>query len=486
MPSPPDARRAALVDRTVVLAAFALSRLLYGLAGVRYDTSSLLYSSQLLDQTWLRDRLAESVFYLHAQPPAFNLFVGLVLRWSPLSPETSFHLAYLALGVVLALASHDLARRLGADRVLAVVVALVVSCSPTTVLYESWLSYEYPVATALVVLVDLVVRFGERRRTGYLVGASAVAALVVLTRSMMSPLWLLAVVACLVAYRWPPTWRAVAWATLPLVVVLAFVVKNQVVFGTPQLSSWFGYNLDKVVTSPLTDDQRRQLADEGFTRTDPGPCTVGHDDVPALAEVHKPTPPPPGEDPIENFNQECLVAKYEALQADAVTVARAHPGWVARNVVGAAEIWASPASLSPFVYDNRQAVAGVDDVWRRLVLLDVAWDPPVAVPTAWPVGVSAPDRRFHVSVLLVVATAVVAAVGLVSLVRWRRRDARSLALAVGGLTVAYAAVVATVLEYGENNRIRFVAEPLTVVLFVVILANGVRAARDRWWAGRSG
>ncbi len=478
----PD-RRSAWLDRGVLVAIFVVTRIAYSAAGVGFDSSSLLYSSQLLDQTWLRDRWGESLLYLHAQPPLFNAFVGLVLRWSPIAPDTTFQVAYLALGLVLLLAAHDLGRRLGLGRVAAAVVAVVVCASPTVVLYESWLSYEMPVAVALVVLVDLAVRYGRSVRPGLLIGAVAVASAVVLTRSLMSPVWLVAVVACLVAYR-RPRWSTLGWVAVPLVLVGAVMVKNQVLFGTPQLSSWFGYNLDKVATSPLTDDQKRQLADEGFVRTDPGPCVVTRTDVPALADHDKPTAPPAGEDPIENFNHECLVARYEALQTDALHVARAHPGWVARNMVGGAEIWSSPSSLSPFVYGNRQAVATLDDVDRRVVLLDVAWDPPVGVPTAWPVGVSAPDRRFHVSITLLVATAAVSLAALVSLLRWRRRDATSLAFAVGGMTVAYVAVVGSVFEYGENNRIRFVTEPLTLVLFAVLLVAGWRAGQ-RWWRRRA-
>jgi hypothetical protein len=290
---------------------------------------------------------------------------------------------------------------------------------------------------------------------------------------------LLAVVAAVVLFRRPIDRRTLLAAALPVVVVALVLVKNQALFGSPQLSSWFGYNLHKVAVDPLTSDQRRQLADEGFVPVDPGPCELRHPDVPAVADVNKREWRGEGEAPIENFNNGCLIAKYAAFGDDSVAVARAHPSWVVRNVLGAAEIWASPSSVTPFVYDNRNEIAPVDDVVRRTVLLDVAWEPPVAIPEAWPLKVSAPDLRFHVSLTLLAATGLAIGAGVVALVRWRRRTAASLAVLVGGATVAFVTVASIALEYGENNRIRFVVEPLTFLLATVVVVHVIRLVRDR-------
>jgi hypothetical protein len=466
-------------ERVVLLVVFVATRVAYSIAGVRFDASGLDYSSQLIDRVVLRDRLVESVWYLHAQPPAFNLFVGTVLRWSPFGPDLSFHLAFLACGLVLTLALHDLGRRLGLGPRTAVVVAALIACSPTTVLFENWLSYEYPVATMVVVLVDLVVRYAARPRVATLVAATSVAALATLTRSLLHPAWLVVVFVLLVLYRRPASWKHVAYAALPLVIVAAFMVKSEVLFGTPQLSSWFGYNVHKTVVQQLTADQRRQLQDEGFRAAEAAPCERRHPDVPAVSEELKQTPTPAGEPRVENFNNECLIATYQALEVDARAVATAHPRWVARNVAGGAEIWASPASLNPFVYANRDKVAAVDDVDRRLVLLDVAWDPPIAVPNAWPLAASAPDHRFHVSLTILLTTTVVSVAGLVALVRWRRRTPFHLALLIGGGTVLFASVAGNLFEYGENNRIRFVVEPLTLLLAAALAASLIRLLSAR-------
>jgi hypothetical protein len=466
-------------DRLVLVAVFVVSRVAYGVGGLRFDASGLQFSSQLLDPDVLRDRLVESIWYLHAQPPAFNLFVGAVLRWSPFTAETSFQLAFLACGLVLLLALHDLARQLGIGRKTAIAVAVLIGCAPAVLLYENWLSYEYPVATMLVVLVDLVARYGRRPTTGLLVATMSVAALATLTRSLLHPLWLLALLVALLLYRWPPRRTTILYAALPLLVVVGVMAKNQILFGSPQLSSWFGFNIHRVALEQLTDAQKGELYLEGFRASEPPPCAVRRPDVPALADQYKFGGQPQDGEPVENFNYECVIDKYSALQRDSLSVMRSHPTWYGREVAGASEIWAIPSSLTPFVFFNREAIGPVDELYRRTALLDVSWDPPVAIPTAWPVEVSAPDHRFHVSITIVLATIAVSIAAAVALVRWRRRSAESLAMLVGGATVAYVFFASNLFEFGENNRFRFIVEPLTLVLFAALVVAGIRALRRR-------
>lgn len=476
-------------DRWVVVGVVLLTRLLYGRAGVVFDASGLEYSSQLLDPVVLQDRTMESIWYLHAQPPAFNLFVGVVLRWSPFAAGPSFHAAYLVLGVALALGVHDLTRLLHVGRRLAVAVTILICCAPATVLYENWLSYEYPVATMLVLLVVAGTRYARDGHTAALLTAVALATLATLTRSLLHPIWLVGAIALLLVCRRPPKpWGVTAAiAAVPLLLVAGLLIKNAVLFDSPQLSSWLGYNASKVALEPLTADQRAQLASEGVlgARVDE-PCVPAHPDVPALAEPLKRRPADSADPTAEvpNYNDECLIAKNQRLQRESVAAARAHPRWLARNVVGAGEIWASPSTMTPFVFFNREAIAPVDEAYRRVLLLDVTWDPPVAVPTAWPVAMSAPDRRFHLSLVIVGATAAVIAAAFAAAVTWRRRTPARFAVLLGGATVALVTAAGTMLEFGENNRIRFVAEPLTLVLAVAIVAALIRRVRA-WQAARS-
>lgn len=62
---------------------FAVSRLGYYLLGVRFDARPVLHYYQFVDPELLKHRLVESLFYLHIQPPGWNLYIGAVLKFFP-------------------------------------------------------------------------------------------------------------------------------------------------------------------------------------------------------------------------------------------------------------------------------------------------------------------------------------------------------------------------------------------------------------------
>src|SRR5438477_6896176 len=87
-----------------VIVAFAISRVIYFWLGVRFDMTPLASFDQILDPLLLRERLAESLWYLHSQPPAFNLYLGLVLKSCAGFEATAFHVAAMLIGLLAAIA----------------------------------------------------------------------------------------------------------------------------------------------------------------------------------------------------------------------------------------------------------------------------------------------------------------------------------------------------------------------------------------------
>src|SRR6266571_3865653 len=143
--------------------AFVVSRIGIYWAGVRFDASPLPEFYQYIDPLLLKHRLLESLFYLHSQPPLYNLGLGVLLKLFPGHFSAAAHAVYLVLGLVLGLASYSLLVRLGLPDWGAAALAVLVAVSPATLLYENWLFYEYPVA-ALLVLSAVVFDCFLRRR----------------------------------------------------------------------------------------------------------------------------------------------------------------------------------------------------------------------------------------------------------------------------------------------------------------------------------
>lgn len=135
----------------VVVAAFVVSRICYAIMGVRFDASTLNHYHQLIDPALLKGSLIESIFYLRDQPPSFNLMCGVVLKVSGAHAATVIHAVYLGLGLCASIAALQLMLRMGVGAITAAAITILLTVNPTTVLYENWLLYEYPLMTGLIV-----------------------------------------------------------------------------------------------------------------------------------------------------------------------------------------------------------------------------------------------------------------------------------------------------------------------------------------------
>jgi hypothetical protein len=161
--------RAGPADRRAVLVlvgVFAVSRVCYAIAGVRFYATELLQTFvQVIDVRLLQDDLWSSVWNTYAQPPLFNLFAGIVLHL-PGGEGAWFYVIYLAMGVVLTLSMFVLMRELGVPVGLAFAATAIFVVLPVTVLYENFLLYTYPVAVLLTVSGVFLVRYLRSRRRG--------------------------------------------------------------------------------------------------------------------------------------------------------------------------------------------------------------------------------------------------------------------------------------------------------------------------------
>src|ERR1700735_2294668 len=113
---------------------FAVSRLGYYLLGVRFDARPVLHYYQFADPELLKHRLFESLFYLHVQPPGWNLYTGMVLKSFPASYPVIFQVIHLCLGLAICWSIYHLMRISGVSRWLAFTLAVWFIVSPGVVL----------------------------------------------------------------------------------------------------------------------------------------------------------------------------------------------------------------------------------------------------------------------------------------------------------------------------------------------------------------
>ena len=468
---------------SVVIGVFLVVRIAYWATGGGFSTIMLNASWQLLDDKQLAAHPLQSVALLHIQPPLFNLFVGSVQRWSPLSTAVSLQLTYLGFGLVLVVALRLLLRDLGFASSAATAAACVVAINPILLAYENTATYEYPVAALLVVSALLCARYAKSGHATTFRWFTLVLTAIVLIRALLHPIWLVACIALLffaVRDR-APLRRYLAAVAIPIVLVGGWMVKNEVLFDQPTLSSWFGMNLGRGVIAPMPIDDVDALIRSG--RLSPaarvralapyelyapffGPCRSSfRQSVVRSATKH---------DGQSNFNAQCYLPVYDDAQRNALNAIAARPGlYLTTRWPSAAQHFSLPIldklapGADPFHNNTVIQILGHGNEAASLTV-------PVTVDDRnWTVPLFSNGSRYviQVSIVLALATLLVTTRGILGAIAIfrRKRTPANIAWAYVGLTTIYVTVISIATEYGENERFRVLLDPILIGVLVAQL-----------------
>ena len=115
---------------------FIISRIMfYTFLGLNFITKPLFHR-QAIDVPLLQNKLLESIFYLHSQPPLYNLFLGVVLKIFPENYGITFRIIYFILGLILTISLYALLKRFKVNQKLSVVLVIFFIVSPSIILFE--------------------------------------------------------------------------------------------------------------------------------------------------------------------------------------------------------------------------------------------------------------------------------------------------------------------------------------------------------------
>jgi hypothetical protein len=334
-----------------LVGAFAVSRAVAAGAGVRYDDSPLRGTIltdmwQLLDVRLLRGQLIESVWHLNSQPPLFNLYCGLVLKL-PVGLQRPFEVTTsLALGLVMVVCAYQLLVELTVPPSVALPVVLVcIVASPAYLLFENWLNYAYPTAAFGTFAAWCLVRYLRTQRPVFGLGFfGAYGAVVMLNSTYQIEWFLIAGVVVVVFLR--RHWRQVlVVAVVPLIVVLAWYVKNLAMFGTTTTSSWLGMNLARSVLYKAPPAEIAALQRQGVLTSLASVAPFSGPDayVPRFIQARPNSVSAVGtlrkSDGATNFNNPIYIAISSQYLHDDLAAIRARPSEYVSEISASIQIW---------------------------------------------------------------------------------------------------------------------------------------------------
>lgn len=231
-----------------ILGAYVASRVFY-YALFPFHVDYLPWLNQLLDVEILKHDLLNGLWYLHATPPLYNAYVGLMLKlfsdeWLPIA----FAALHTLLGVGITLMVWRISLWLGAGERWALVAALVSMCNPILFRFEVIPFYAFPLAFLLVASVYVLIQTLESRSKLLFLAAMFLPVVIVLFRNFFHVIFFLIPVVVLVAYamvrlRIVKVQYVVIVALLCIGIGLLPSIKNFVEYNMFASSTWQGMQL---------------------------------------------------------------------------------------------------------------------------------------------------------------------------------------------------------------------------------------------------
>ena len=463
---------------------FVLSRLGYSLLGVRFDARPIQHYFQFIDPELLKHRLIESMYYLHVQPPGWNLYIGIFLKLFPGSYSAALHCAYLVLGLVTCWLVFYLMRVLAVSRGIALTLTAWFIVSPGVVLFENLLLYEYVVWFLLVAAAAVLWRYAAGGSLLWIVSFFVLLLALVFVRNFFHLIYVVAILAAL-AYLFKCRRKSVLLAAaLPLLIALGLYTKNWILFGAFSGSTWLGMNMDTITAHQLTGSEARGLISRGTI------SPVALLDIGTPIELYRPYIQIPARTGIPvlddcvtstgatNFN--CLAFRQvqRIYTRDGLALLRTYPVVYLRSFEAAWFTYFLPTSDFPSFDLNRPRIRAIDRFWNIVFFgqFEDAGDRKNLRRLA--------DRGasislvLHTGVFLMIGLPLLWIWGIVYLVRGVRGGVldRAPAILLGFLlfNIGYVTAIANLLSSFENNRYRFPIDAFYVVLLGVAIEQLIR------------
>ncbi len=460
----------------VVIALFIVSRIILYLSGISFDTNSITYGTwQLIAPDLLKNKLLESLYYLHSQPPLYNLYVGVVLKLFPENYATFFQLNFLLLGLLTHTTLFAIMRRLDVRPSIAFTLTVLMMLSPSIILYENWLSYTYVVIALLTFSTLFLLRFLQSEKFSDGLLFFLFLALIVLTRSMYHILWFGVITLLLLITRFKIRKRILLSAIVPFLIVFAFFFKNFLLFNTFSTSSWMGMSLYEISLSRIDKKKLEPLIASGEV----SPIVL----VPAFWSldhyskfVTKTNPYPNVSVLSDSFNlKEANYHNYHYLEVSelykksAITVIKHYPMDYIKNVAISFGYYFYPASNYPLLENNSSKMFWYNKLYNHLILWTIY--NPEEVDRKPPFKI---EYALSLSLLVILSFAFCTAIGLHQIWKYRKSILFSatpltIVLTYIALTTVYTMLVGNLFEQGENMRFRFQTSTFCLIIFSIII-----------------
>jgi hypothetical protein len=470
---------------------FVASQITATFLHIRFVGSSVMIIEpfwQYLDPQILKTDLLRGLFFLHSQPPLFNAFLGVILKLFPQHYEQAFAWVFRAFSLGTLLLMGSIMRKMAIDQILIFIFCALFALFPNFLVYTNLLFYTLPVAFLLLLSCFFLQQFLETQRMKFAVLFTSTTGIIMLTRSIYHLIWFVlcaAVIFFLIdANRRRIFLRA---SIVPVLLVILLYAKNSALVGSFGPSSWMGMNLARGWTLPnesmrnlnafLEPEEIRRLSDYHKINSEwlVGPFMPPADyrdlgyfrnDVSSFYHAAISAPEKRSSIPNlshPNFNHyDYAKISRKMLDADCAIILEYPQKYFARVLLGF-EMYLQPATgPSWFLVQsyNYYATQNYADLLTKFLFQGRR----IELARGY-----IPLNSFYLVFPILIIFGIKKT--------FSKGDKNQIIFAYLTLTVLWVAMITNLLEFGENNRIRFETDPLIVILLAAALQSLYRFFR---------
>lgn len=459
----------------VLVIIFALSRILFAYKGGSFLASPLNFAKQFLDPVLLKNDLLASTFYLHSQPPLFNLFLGLVLKCSPL-PDLSFEILFKTAGALIPLFLFGIFTTMGIRPILSFIVTLLFMLNPTLILYENLLYYTYIEAFLILFSVFSLLHWVTTKQSLYLILFWTTLLCLGMIRSLFHPVFFLLTTIILAVFlflRFPSRKPVKRFLLFSLIVFIPFGLlcsKNSLIYGFFGTSSWDGMSLwikaNGYSPEKLEEFYHRgiissQALKAGLSTFQPISHFFEKDELDLIKCHHKADCQEWKSTGKPNFNHSGYVPLSKQLWGDATSLIAANPSLFGFYTIVSygLMLWNASDSVHALFYHNMLVVEPLEYIYRFIYFGFLGVESKLGSHPLW----------WTRTILITLLFCFFYITTLLAVFRKKLSDTPVITVCLFCFLIhAYTLSVSSLIEFGENNRFRF---PVDAAFLVLVIGN---------------
>ena len=440
----------------------------------------------------LKNNLLESIWYLHAQPPLYNLYGAVFAKICYPYHLECLHYTNIILGAILLVMLYWILLYLVQNKLISFVAALLFALYPSLFLYEAFMIYTLFASFLVALSVFCLVLFQLKKQAAYLYLFILCLNLLILTRGVFHPIMLLAAIPLVTVlagsmpnnvFKETPAassgrqgfiasnkqWLKVLVVSLLISLLsLGWYGKNYVQYGFFGSSSWAGLNLWRIATHNYGESELKELVKEGIL-----------DEMVVNIEVFSPLEKYAG----YGFNRESDIDLLSRPNLDNINVVGISNQYLANALV---LIWLDPWRYLTGVKDAYRVYSCHSSARHFFVKVNASQIPAHVAVSETATGFWLGDEPvFTMSIcslfylllpasILIYVLLFIKKCGVMPQKKWIQCIRAEAVMRYMAFIITYTTLISSLFEIGENERFKFMIEPLFWIFLVVLVGDGLQ------------